>query len=61
MVDLGLAFRKQELAIFLNEKTSLDIGVDYASSSIKPKQDNDNNYRSITSGIGIGIGFTIIL
>jgi outer membrane protein len=49
------------LAIFLNEKTSLDIEIGYASGSIKPKKDNNNNYRSITSGIGLGIGFAIII
>ena len=49
------------LAIFFNEKVSLDIGVSYASGSEKPKEDNSDNYRSITSGIGLGIGFTIVL
>lgn len=49
------------LAFFLNEKTSLDIGLDYVSSSVKPKDDNDDNYRSIINGIGLSVGFSIIL
>lgn len=49
------------LGIFLNDKVSLDIGVGYASVSIKRKEDNPRNYKSITSGFGLGIGIVVVL
>lgn len=49
------------LGIFLNEKVSLDIGLGYTSASIKPKENNDINYKSISSGFGLGIGIVVIL
>lgn len=49
------------LGIFLNEKVSIDMGIYYRSSSTKPKEDNEENYREITSGIGLGIGIVVVL
>lgn len=49
------------LGIFLNENISLDIGLAYASVSIKSKEDNPDNYRTVSSGIGLGLGLVVIL
>lgn len=49
------------LGIFLNEKVSIDIGLAYSSVSIKSKENNPDNYRDISSGIGLGIGLVIVL
>jgi outer membrane protein len=49
------------LGIFLNDKVSLDIGLGYASVSLKPTEDNDVNYKDITSGFGLGIGIVVVL
>jgi outer membrane protein len=49
------------LAVFLNDKVSLDIGIAYASQSLTPKEDNDNNFKSITSGFEAGIGIVFML
>ena len=49
------------IAVFLNEKLSLDFELGYTSATMKPKEDNSVNYRSVTSGIGAGIGFVIFL
>jgi hypothetical protein len=49
------------LAVFLNDKVSLDIGIAYTSQSLTPKDDNDNNYKSITSGFEAGIGIVFML
>lgn len=49
------------LAFFLNEKVSLDIGIGYASVRAKPTKDNDHNYRSISRGVGLEMGFVVFL
>jgi outer membrane protein len=49
------------LAIFLNDKVSLDIGIAYASQSLTPKDDNVNNSKIITSGFEAGIGIVFML
>lgn len=49
------------LGIFLNEKVSLDIGLGYASTSIKPKENVYYDYKIISSGFGLGIGIVVIL
>lgn len=49
------------ISIFINEKTSIDVGLGYSSISSKSLEDNDNNYRIITRGIGLGLGFSVIL
>lgn len=49
------------LAIFLNEKVSLDIGIGYSSRSNKAKKDNDNNYRTIFSALGLVVGIEVVL
>ena len=47
------------IGIFLNDNVSLDIGASYASVSLKPKENNENNARMISSGLGLSLGFTI--
>ncbi len=49
------------LGIFFNDKVSLDISLGYTSKTYKDKEDNINNFRTIYSGIGLGIGFSICL
>jgi len=49
------------IGIFLNDKVSVDIGVGYNYTSYKDKENNDNNYRDIYSGIGLGVGISILL
>jgi outer membrane protein len=49
------------IGVFLNERLSLDFGIGYSSATMKPKEDNNVNYRSVTSGIGVEIGFIILL
>ncbi|MDD4374679.1 MAG: outer membrane beta-barrel protein [Bacteroidales bacterium] len=49
------------LGIFLNEKVTLDVGLAYASVSLKPKENNNTNFRGISGGIGIGIGIVVVL
>lgn len=48
------------LAVFINEYVSFDFGVNYNSTSLKNKEDNSQNVRSITSGIGVNLGFSIL-
>jgi len=49
------------IGIFLNEKVSIDMGIYYRSSSTKPKEDNEENYRDITSGVGLNVGIVVVL
>jgi outer membrane protein len=52
---------KGGIGVFLNDAVSFDLGLGYQSLSVKAKENNDANYRDITSGIGLEIGITIIL
>jgi len=45
--------------IFLNDKVSLDLGLSYSSYSMKAKDNNPTNAKTITSGIGLKVGFSI--
>ncbi len=45
---------------FLNDNVALELGLGYAYSSYKPKDDNDNNYRSITKGLGLKAGIVVV-
>lgn len=47
------------LAIFFNDKISLDIALGYASTTFKRKEDNPYNYKEITSGFVSNIGFSL--
>jgi outer membrane protein len=47
------------VAFFIGNRASIDVGVGYSSSSFKAKENNDNNVRSINSGIGFNAGFNI--
>lgn len=52
---------KAGAGFFLNDVVSLDMGVAYRSMSVKQKEDNDNNYKDITSQIGLEIGIIVVL
>jgi outer membrane protein len=47
--------------IFLNEKIMMDIGLGYNSTTMKARENNSSNYRTISNGIGITMGFKIVL
>ncbi|MEP0266783.1 outer membrane beta-barrel protein [Dokdonia sp.] len=47
------------VAFFLGNSASIDLGVGYRSSSVKPRDDNDNNVRFVTNGFGFNAGFNI--
>jgi outer membrane protein len=49
------------VGIFLNETVALDLSLVYSWMAVKPKEDNENNYRDITSTIGMGAGIVIVL
>lgn len=47
------------VAFFLGDHVSIDLGVGYVSSSVKPRDNNDNDLRFITDGFGFNAGFNI--
>ena len=49
------------IGLFVNEHVSIDMGIYYRSSSTKPRDDNEYNYREVTNGIGFGIGIVVVL
>ena len=49
------------VAIFLNSKIAVNLGVGYSSVRSKEKEDNNNNARTISNIIGVGAGFNIFL
>jgi hypothetical protein len=49
------------IGMFFNDRLSLDIQLGYTHTSSKPKASHNNANRVISSGIGFGAGFTIIL
>ena len=49
------------LAIPIGEKAAFDIVLGYNSSKIKDKEDNEDNYRTITGTFGVKFGFVFFL
>jgi hypothetical protein len=49
------------LAAPLGERIMFDVLAGYDSLTIKDKEDNDDNYRSVIGTTGIKIGFTVLL
>jgi opacity protein-like surface antigen len=47
-------------AFFVTNNVSIDLLLAYTSNTTKAKKDNPDDYRTITSGIGGGIGLTIL-
>lgn len=47
------------VAFFLGNYVSIDLGLGYAYASFKPKDNNDDNFKSISSGFGFNAGFNI--
>lgn len=47
------------VAVFLNESIGIDIGVAYGSSHMKPKENNDDNAKIISSGFALHVGFAL--
>lgn len=48
-------------AMFLNDNVSVDLGIGYNSLSTKDKEDNPDNDKIISSGVGFQVGFSVIL
>lgn len=48
-------------AMFMNDNVAFEMGIGYQSGSIKDKEDNPNDVRQVSSGIGVNIGIAIIL
>ena len=46
-------------AVLLGNHASFDVLLDYRSITVKDKQDNINNYRTVKGTIGLKVGFTI--
>lgn len=49
------------VGFFLGDKVSLDVDLSYASGAEKPTENNTDNTRYVTGGIGMEVGFTIFL
>jgi hypothetical protein len=49
------------LAAPLGEKVTFDVSAGYYSTTIKEKEDNPNNDRSVIGTLGLKIGFTVYL
>lgn len=47
------------VAFFIGKRVSIDLGAGYISSSRKPRDGNDSNFRFIDKGIGFDVGFNI--
>jgi opacity protein-like surface antigen len=47
-------------AFFVTNNVSIDLLLAYSSTTSKAKKDNPDDYRTITSGMGGGIGLTIL-
>lgn len=48
-------------AMFMNDNVAFELGVGFNSASLKEKDDNDNNYRDITSNVGFQVGVVVVL
>ncbi|HAN18871.1 MAG: hypothetical protein A2X13_07770 [Bacteroidetes bacterium GWC2_33_15] len=46
---------------FFNDHVSLDLKANYSYSEIKPKEENESNFKNLNNGIGFDIGFQIFL
>lgn len=46
--------------IFLNDNVALDLGLVYQYSATKKKENNDNNFRTITKGFGMNAGIVVV-
>ncbi len=49
------------LNYFIKDNVALDFGLGYAYALAKPNENNNVNYKNITSGLGIEIGITVML
>lgn len=49
------------VGFFLGDKVSLDVALSYAGGAQKPTENNTDNTRFVTGGIGTEVGFTIFL
>jgi outer membrane protein len=49
------------LSIFLHEKVSLDLGLSWSSTSTTQVEDNPTNSKTISSGLGFGIGIFVVI
>lgn len=49
------------LALPVGDKAAFDIVVGYNSATMKPSEDNTDNERMINGGIGVKIGFVLLL
>lgn len=49
------------IAVFLNDKVAIDIGLGYNSESLKSKEDNPNNSREIRKWMALDLGVSVIL
>ena len=49
------------IAAPLGEKVTLDVSVGYYSTTIKDKEDNPNNDRTVIGTLGLKFGFTVFL
>ncbi|WP_321306729.1 outer membrane beta-barrel protein [Marinifilum fragile] len=49
------------MAIFLNESIAVDLGLGYASTTLKPDGDYSGNPKIVTSGLAFQVGFTFSL
>jgi opacity protein-like surface antigen len=52
---------KAGVALFLNDHVSIDLGLGYQNLSVKPKEDNDANYRNLYGGINFEAGIIVVL
>jgi outer membrane protein len=49
------------LAIFFHKNIAVDLGLGYSSSTMKPKDDNDNDAKLVTNGLSFKVGFTFCI
>jgi hypothetical protein len=49
------------LAAFLGERVAFDVLAGYNSLTVKDKEDNEDNYRTVIGTLGLKLGFTILL
>jgi hypothetical protein len=52
---------KGGVAFFLNDAVSLELGLSYNYLSVKPKEDNDTNFKMMNGGIAMDIGIVVVL
>jgi outer membrane protein len=48
-------------AAFLNDNVSIDMGLGYSSTTLKDKEDNDDNEKYIFGSFGLEVGISVIL